>query len=200
MLHRKKRSALSGPVFEGGGRSGPSDTGLMRAMKAGDASALERLMDRYWLPLVRFSARSASGWDEAEDMAQDVFVRLWQAREQWEPGGSVRTFLYRSARNLAVDRARHREVQARSVLPLERGVRRTATPVENVIRGELQDDFERALSDMAPRRREAFVLVRLQGLSLREAGEVMELMPRTIANHVYLAATELAEALRRHIS
>jgi RNA polymerase sigma factor (sigma-70 family) len=187
-------------VHGGDGARRPPDEVLMDEVRAGDGPALGALMERHWLPLVRYVARSVGGWDEGEDVAQEVFVRVWRGRSEWRPGGSVRSYLYQIARNLTVDRARHADVRARSAQTLLRARGRTATPVEVAIRDELRADFEQALSELAPRRREAFVLVRLQGLTLREAGEVMELTPRTVANHVYLAVTDLAEALRQHLS
>jgi len=177
-----------------------SDDALMTGLKAGDASALASLMERYWFPIVRFVARSGDGWDEAEDTAQEVFVRLWRDRATWRSGGSVRAYLYQVARNLIVDRARRAEVRTRSTDEARRVVGRVATPVEEAMRGELRADFEAALAALPERRRQAFVLVRLEGLTLKEAAEVMDLTPRTIANHVYLAATDLADALREHIS
>lgn len=187
-------------VSGGDGDRRPPDEVLMDEVRAGDGPALGALMERHWLPLVRYVARSVGGWDEAEDVAQEIFVRVWRGRSEWRPGGSVQGYLYQIARNLTVDRARHAEVRARSAQTLRPTRGRAPTPVEEAIRDELQADFERALSELAPRRREAFVLVRFQGLTLREAGEVMELTPRTVANHVYLAVTDLAEALRQHLS
>lgn len=200
MLERRKERVPSRPTFGGGGDAGRTDADLMRGIAGGERGALGQLMDRYWLPLVRFAARSTSAWDEAEDMAQEVFVRVWRSRETWESGGSVRTYLYRIARNLAADRARHADVRSRSRDAVARATPRSATPVEEMIRGELQADLELALAALAPRRREAFILVRLQGLSLQEAGDLMDLTPRTVANHVYLAATKLAESLQQHLS
>lgn len=201
MLRPIERSHSEGPRYAGteDPEREPTDRALMAAIAAGDARALALLMERHWVPLVRFAARSLTGWDEAEDVVQNVFVRVWQARSNWQAGGSVRAYLHQIARNLIIDVRRHREVRERSqATPLRR--RRAPTPAEETIGGEVQADLEKALAELSPRRREAFVLVRLQGMSLKEAGQVMELSPQTVANHVYLAATDLAEALSAHLS
>jgi RNA polymerase sigma-70 factor (ECF subfamily) len=112
------------------------------------------------------------------------------------PEGSVRGFLYKVARNLIVDRTRRADVRERSVLstPLPR-----ADPLQDAIGGDFEAALADALASLPPRRRDAIVLVRLQGLSLKEAAEAMDVTPRTVANHIYLAGTDLAEALRRYL-
>lgn len=199
MLRPMERIDGNGGRYRNAPAPEPTDEALMCSIAADDPRGLELLMDRHWVPLMRFVVRSLDGWDEAEDVVQDVFVRVWRARTSWQADGSIRAYLHRIARNLVIDAGRHRRVREKGGdLPLRR--RRTPTPAEEAIRGELQEDLERALSGLAPRRREAFVLVRLQGMTLKEAGDVMELTPRTVANHVYLAATDLAEALSAHLS
>lgn len=194
-------SGLPSPHFASPGRAATrSDGELMRAIRRDDRAALGSLMERHWSPLLGHVLRQVEGPDEAEDVVQEVFVRVWERREQWRPGGSVQAYLYRIARNLLVDRSRRAEVRERHTASIRLLARRVSTPAEEAALTDLREAFEDALSTLPERRREAFLLIRFQGLTLKEAAEVMDLRPRTVANHVYLAATDLEEALRPFLS
>jgi RNA polymerase sigma-70 factor (ECF subfamily) len=172
----------------------------MRAVRSSDVAALDTLMRRHWHRLFQYVARCVDRADDAEDVTQEVFVRLWESRTTWRTGGSAQAYIYRIARNLLSDRARHEEVRERSADEVRRISGRVPSPIESAVHGELNRALEKALGALAPRRREAFLLVRLQGLTLAEAAEAMELAPQTVANHVYLAAHDLAEALHPHLT
>lgn len=169
---------------------------LMEAIRDGDGDALQALLDRYWAELYGFSVRMLREPDEAEDVAQEVFVLVWEHRLRWRPEGSVRAYLFRIARNLLQHRFRHREVRARKEAEIRGFAPPVTTPAEDVLFSQGHSAFERAFAALPERRREAFSLVRLQGMTLREAAEVMEVTQRTLTNHVYLASRELELALR----
>lgn len=194
----RPRSGRTRERPEAGAR--PTDPRLMRSISSGDPDALQALMDRHWGGLVRYAERMLRCPDAAEDVAQEVFVRVWEHRSRWTPGGSVQGYLYRIARNLVLQRSRHLEVRDRTEPEVRRRAGTVTTPVEDAVHGELRAAFREALDDLPERRREAFLLVRMRGLSLREAGEVMGLTRRTVANHVYLAAGDLETALRPFLS
>lgn len=168
---------------------------LMLRIQEGDQDALELLMGRYWTNLVRYSSQLLGCMDEAKDVAQEVFVRTWEYRFRWKPGGSAETFLYRIARNLSLLQLRRREVRSRSVPEIRNGSKRCRTPMEDTLSRELRQALQTALGELPDRRREAFQLVRVEGLSLGAAAERMGVTKRTVANHVYMAATDLERAL-----
>lgn len=184
------------------GPHGPeSDEALMGAVsERDDEDALGVLVERYWSSLVWYAAGKLGRPDDAEDVAQEVFVRLWEHRKRWAPTGSVKAFLYRVARNLVISRMRHRRVRERSEPELLRRVTRSVTPIDAAVQREFQDAFERMLTSLPERRREAFTLVRTLGLSLQETAEVMGVTRRTVANHVYMAVTDLQSGLRQFLS
>ncbi|MEX2572065.1 MAG: sigma-70 family RNA polymerase sigma factor [Gemmatimonadota bacterium] len=169
---------------------------LMLRIQGGDTDALEQLMARYWTSLVRYATQLLGSVDEGNDVAQEVFVRTWEHRLRWKAGGSAETFLYRIARNLSLLQLRRRDVQTRSEPELRHGSRPARTPIEDASSAELWSAFQDALLGLPPRRREAFLLVRIDGLSLGAAAEVMDLTKRTVANHVYMATSDLEESLQ----
>jgi RNA polymerase sigma-70 factor (ECF subfamily) len=136
--------------------------------------------------------------DTAEEVAQETFVRLWQTRTRWASGGSVHSFLFRTARNLGLGILRHFEVRRRT----EPEVRQALTlhypsPLEILTQKELRTALWSAIDTLPARRREALVLVRIQGFSLDEAAQRMGLSRQTVANHISLALEDLEEILRK---
>lgn len=91
-------------------------------------------------------------------------------------------------------------VRSRSEFEIRQNLPRVATPAEEFAKRELHEAFEAAVRRLPQQRREAFELVRLRGLSLQEAAEVMGVTRRTVANHLYLAAKDLEEELRPFLS
>jgi RNA polymerase sigma-70 factor, ECF subfamily len=173
------------------------DRGLLRAIRGGSAEALEELIGLYWAPLVRFAARQLEDMDVAEDVVQDTFVHLWQRRAEWLPSGSARAYLFRITRNLVIDESRRREVRKRWRILRRRVEPEPLTP-EGVLEGSrLWAAYEEGIASLSPRRREAFLLVHVQGLSHAEAAEVMGVTPRTVSNQVVAALGELRDILRR---
>lgn len=181
-------------------QSMPSDEQLMEQIRNDDEQALDALIRRYWSYLVWYAATKLPDRDEAEDVAQGVFVRLWEHRRRWDRKGSVKAFLFRIARNLIIDHTRHQEVRDRhdpELVPLASSI---VTPIDAAAQREFQEAFERVLGSLPERRREAFILVRTLGLGLQETADVMGVTRRTVANHVYLAVQDLQERLGCFIS
>ena len=84
----------------------PSDADVMLRVKAGDQSAFDYLVQKYRRPLVSFMYRMARNSAAAEDLAQEVFLRVYRSRESYEASAKFTTWLYRIATNLAVNHAR----------------------------------------------------------------------------------------------
>jgi len=83
-----------------------SDVQLMLDVKAGDQQSFELLLQRYRTPLVNFLYRMVRSREQAEDLAQEVFLRVYRAREDYEPSAKFTTWLFRIATNLALNSLR----------------------------------------------------------------------------------------------
>ena len=94
-------------VFSAGaGPDSQTDADIMLRVKAGDQSAFEYLVQKYRRPMVSFMYRMARNSAAAEDLAQEVFLRVYRSRENYEASAKFTTWLYRIATNLAVNHAR----------------------------------------------------------------------------------------------
>lgn len=174
------------------------DANLMKRLRDGDAGALDHLMDRHWGHVVAYIERMADIPEAAQDIAQEVFLRLWQQRVDWHPTGSLRSFLLSVARHLLFnqDKKRWREVRHLPSYRAELERRKQETPGESLDRAELRAAVHRAVASLPPRRREVFVLARIHGLSYKEIADVMEISPQTVANQLSAAVAELRGILR----
>src|SRR2546429_607737 len=72
-------------------------------IRAGDVDAFEALYRKYWQPLYAFAFRYVRSKEDAEEVAQEVFFRIWRGRAQWIPAGAVRNYLYLAVRNAGRD-------------------------------------------------------------------------------------------------
>lgn len=147
------------------------DVELVRRVAAGDGAASRILVDRHLRSLVRFAYRMLGDVNEAEDVAQETFLRLWKNASRWEPRAKLSTWLFRVAHNLSVDRLRARRDVSVSRLP-ERADPK-APVVEQMERGERDLAVARALEGLAERQRTAISLVYYEGMSNREAADIM---------------------------
>lgn len=161
-----------------------------------DFAAIRDTFAEHWAPLVAYLTALTGSRDTAEDVAQQTFWRLWERRASWRIQGSLRAFLFKVARNLAVSEYRRRVlVHERSVESASRDVVGVITPLEHLEQDELRRTLEQAISGLPRRRREVFVLRCVHGLSQKQVAEVMGIAPQTVANQLGSAIAELREVL-----
>lgn len=156
---------------------------------------LEDLLRRRWRPLVAYVAEILGGRDEAEDIAQEAFIRLWSHAEARRSTDAAVAFLYRVAHNLALNERRRRRVRFRWREAESREEPITARPDEATELHDLQLAVAGALADLTQRRREVFLLVRQHGLTHRQVSEALGIAPQTVSNHMASALEQLRVAL-----
>lgn len=187
---------------ESAGDPGTDDQTLMEGIRDGSRTALRILMQRYWGPLVGYAAMVAESRDDAEDVVQETFVRVWRLRARWTRSGSVNAYLYRITRNLALNARRDRKAQQGRD---ERfggaifGAGSRRNPERDFETESLRAEVEAAIADLPDRRREVFILARFHGLTHREIARTLGLSPQTVANHMSVALADLRKALSQHL-
>ena len=148
------------------------ETALMRRVGAGDGAAYRALVERHLRPIVAFARRTLDDSAEAEDVAQETFLRLWSGAGAWRAEARLSTWLHRVAYNLCVDRLRRRRELPTARLP-ER-----PHPAEGPLaarqRRQVAAAVEQALAALPERQRTALALVHYQELGNIEAAQVME--------------------------
>jgi RNA polymerase sigma-70 factor (ECF subfamily) len=172
---------------------------LLEDIRSGDVTAFDRFLKSQWEPLVRYVTAHLGSVDDGKDIAQEAFLRLWEERAGLRHPGSLKGYLYRIARNLAINDVRRRQLHDR--LNQERPVQsaRPRTPAAELDQKELRCVVEQAIDALPARRKEAFILGHLQGLRHQEIAEVMGISPQSVANQISAALTTLRQTLAPYL-
>jgi RNA polymerase sigma factor (sigma-70 family) len=170
------------------------DVELLSRIGRDDAAAYRALSERYLLRVVRFSARLLGDATEAEDVAQETFLRVWREASRFEPRAKPSTWIYRIAHNLCVDRLRkRREVGADTDVPAR--ISSGDRPNDLLARKEVAEQVARALAALPERQRAALALVHYEGLGNIEAAQVLELSVEALESLLGRGRRSLREAL-----
>lgn len=177
------------------------DEDLVARIRAGDEQAFESVFRDHYDGLCRFAARIVDSDAEAEELTQEMLLRLWRKREALSIAGSLAAYLYAAVRNESLNRLRRaraeRQWRERVVLEREAGDRGrySASADDEVRSAELADAIERAVEELPPRRRQAYVLRRQHHLSYAEIAAVMDIAPKTVEIQIGAALKALREKL-----
>ena len=189
------------------------DVRLMLRVRDDDAEAFEELMLRYQNRVVSLLAHITGHRDMAEDLAQDVFLRIYRARKRYIPVRSFRPGCLRSSHNVASNAqrtlSRRKEVHLaaqqceryRGQRPRRRGGRRRAIRCRrgSSTRLELRDAVNVAVASLNERQREAVLLNKFEHLSYEEIAEVMEMTPSAVKSLLTRARSNLRDVLEPYL-
>ncbi len=152
---------------------------------------------RYHYPAVKeFITSLIRSREDAEDLAQDIFYRLWKRRAVWESGRECTGYVYTMARNAGLDFIRRQRVRAaREIEPVREGQWDRELfgddPLDPIYYREAGLLLELATDCLPERRREIFRMSRFQGMENREIAKSLGLSVRTVEHHIHLSLREL---------
>jgi RNA polymerase sigma-70 factor, ECF subfamily len=171
---------------------GPDDLELMQRIGRGDRSAYRQLVEAYLARVTRFAERILGSRSEAEDVAQETFLRLWTQAARWTPRAQPKTYIYHVARNLCIDQLRKRRDTSDSV------DQQSAADRPSGLLYEKQTALEvgRALLTLPERQRAAITLVHYEGLTSAEACAVLEIGVEALESLLARGRRALREQLR----
>jgi RNA polymerase sigma-70 factor, ECF subfamily len=192
------------------GAQGASDAEVMLRVKAGDQPAFDYLVQKYRRPLVSFMYRMARNTAVAEDLAQEVFLRVYRSRESYEASAKFTTWLYRIATNLAVNHARDtRHERPEVVVSLDEPDEATGmtmdladgeiTAEQAMLRRERLMGIRRKIEALPERQRLAVVMHKYQQMDYRQIAEVLQLSESATKSLLFRAYETLREQLKEFI-
>lgn len=159
---------------------------LARKVRTGDVVAFEALYKLFWTAMYNFAFRYVQSADEAEDVVQEVFFRIWRTRAEWNVVGSVQNYLFVAVRNSAIGRLR-RNASAHKWQERERPELADGTSLaldESLVTAERHADIERALAEMPEKRRVVCTLRWIDDMSYAEISARLGITEKTVENHI----------------
>lgn len=181
-----------------------ADREAMARLARGDERALDELMERHAGRVFQFFWRRLDQEEDAKDLAQETFVRLYQAAGRYDGSRSFTTWLYTIAANLARNRIRWRQRHPEAELPADStelgraaaGERSTSrTPREQLLREERAAAVRAAVERLPERLREVVILCEWEELSVPQAAAVLRRTPKAVESLLYRARRRLREEL-----
>ncbi|HET9480113.1 MAG TPA: sigma-70 family RNA polymerase sigma factor [Candidatus Polarisedimenticolia bacterium] len=194
-------------------RAGPYAAGamvdersLIRQSREGDQRAFEQLVNLKREKAFRIAFNIVGDEDDARDVAQLAFIRLWRSLSQFDENSRFDPWFFRIVVNLAIDSYRRTQKEPRPVEPAgkdeeaaEGGLPAQAAPGADadLMRGELRAIFNRLATGLAPAQRAVFTLKEIEGMGTDEIAKVMGIRASTVRNHLLQARRVLQDGLRR---
>ncbi|HEX5483431.1 MAG TPA: sigma-70 family RNA polymerase sigma factor [Terriglobia bacterium] len=180
-----------------------SDLELMLRVRSGDAESFEILLNRYRLPLVGYFARMVRDRALAEDLAQEVFLRVYQARSRYQPEARFTTWLYRIATNLALNALRDRkgggaaslDEDPDGVLRMARIADTSPTAEQELMLSDRARLIRAAVETLPEKQRAAVILHKYQGVDYHQIAGILEVSESAVKSLLFRAYENLRERL-----
>lgn len=187
-----------------------TDAEVMLRVKAGDDSAFDYLVQKYRRPMVSFMYRMAHNSAAAEDLAQEVFLRVYRSRANYEASAKFTTWLYRIATNLAVNYARDtRHERPGNTVNIDEPDDETGLTVdvadsslsaeESMVRRERLAAIRKRVQALPERQRTAVIMHKYQQLDYRQISEVLKLSESATKSLLFRAYETLREQLKEFV-
>lgn len=172
---------------------------LIAKMKTGDRESFNRIFRHYYSPLVRFCVRFVGDADQAAEIVQDLFVKLWTNREKLNFTSSFESYMLRSVRNAAITYINKEKAHAEAHERIYIDESDANDPSETLQSNNLEVSYQKILATMPEKRREVFLASRFDGLKYAEIADKFGLSQKTVEAHMSAAIKQLREGLKAYL-
>ena len=177
-----------------------TDEHLIIRMSDGNKSALELLFKKYYAPLVRFAKEILKSKDQAEDMVQEVFVKLWDKRAQININSHVKAYLYVAVKNHCFNQLKVNERKYWMDETMEDDIRISTPDASAAIDAkQLDQKIKEAIEALPPRCGLIFKMSRFEEKSYKEIAEALELSVKTVENQMGKALSLMRVSLAGYL-
>jgi RNA polymerase sigma-70 factor (ECF subfamily) len=175
---------------------------LIRNLKNGDAQSLELLFRRLYPQLCAFANKYLHTIDEAEEVVQEVFYKIWKNRKNLDEDQSVKAYLFTAVKNKCFTVLEHNKVKDKYSALLEY-IYKTSEPSTNehdtLVAADLEKDFSKALEKLPPECRKIFELSRFEGLKYHEIADHLNISIKTVETQMSRALGKLRLQLKDYL-
>jgi RNA polymerase sigma-70 factor (ECF subfamily) len=182
------------------------DVRLMRLIGHGDTAAFEELVRRHQALVLGTVSRMLGGNSDVEDIAQQVFLRVWKSAGRYVARAKFTTWLLKITRNLVFNELRRTKRRAHVPIqsdPQGEGMpvadESTSTPAAAALERELQTAVDQAIGELPETQRMAVILRRYEELSYEAIGEVLDLSVPAVKSVLFRARSELRQRLSQYL-
>lgn len=182
------------------------DVELMCRVREGDLKAFEELVGIHQRTVIATVAKMLGSPSEAEDIAQQVFIRIWKSASRYEPQAKFTTWLFTITRNLVFNEVRRRQRKPTvSVQEREETTHRViedshgSSPDDDLLHAELEAAVDKAIAALPEKQRLAVILRRYEDMPYEEIGTVLAMSVPAVKSLLFRARTELKQSLQKYL-
>jgi RNA polymerase sigma-70 factor, ECF subfamily len=162
----------------------------------GDKASFDLLFKKYYAQLVRFAIGYVHEGQLAEEIVQDVFIKIWENSSKISIESSVLAYLYTSVRNAALNFIKHEKTQKKYEKEEAEIPKTEDTPLEEKVdMNFFRTILSKALSNLPDKCREIFEMAKFEGLSYDEIAEYLEVSEKTVENQMGIALRKLRDSM-----
>lgn len=175
----------------------PSEVDWLAGLREGSGAAFEGIFRTYYGRLCAVIYAYVGSAAATEELVQDVFLRLWRQRASLQITDSLQAYLYRAARNTALNHVKHERIERRWEAQRAGSAQLTVPPPDlEVVRDDLAHAIDKAIEALPERCRAVFTMSRRQGLSYAEIAEALGISSRTVEVQIGRALRSLRRRLK----
>ena len=184
-----------------------NDEKLRTKLNNGDLKAFQQLYIKYYMPLCVYAKRYTKTKEAAEEVVQEVFLRMWEQKGKLNITNSLQTYLYISVKNQCMNHLKHLKVvnrfndyhaqllsEAEDYFNISQ-----ETGASIFIATELEDEIERAIESLPEKCRKIFLMSRSEGLKHHDIADKLGITFHTVHRQISIALDKLRKALHKHL-
>lgn len=177
----------------------PDDRQLVEQVRHGDEGAFETLVRRKTSKVYGLCYRVIGNSEDAKDISQLVFIKLWENIEKYDAQYAFDTWLYRMVTNVAIDFMRNKHSRDNAVNSTLRLVKTSVDPEQTVAvqRKEVEAVFNAVSDVLSPKQKAIFVMSEMEDLRSSEIAKILGCQESTVRNHLFNARKVMQQQLKR---
>ena len=176
-----------------------TDRDIMERISAGEEQAFESLFRLYYQALCLYAKKMVIDLETAEELVQDIFLKLWEKREHLELHSGIKAYLYKSVHNKCLDYLKHLQVKDKYLKEVR--INHQPTVYSDAVEiSELETKIFQSIESLPIKTREIFEMNRFQGLKYREIADKLQISVKTVESHMGKALKALYQDLKEFLS
>ena len=183
------------------------DVALMLRVKAGDHAAFQELVERHQDMIIGTVAKMLGNPSDAQDIAQQVFLRLWKSAKRYKQQAKFTTYLFTITRNLVFNECKKRSRRKTHSLEERQDENfqqytddPSKSPDVETLQSELQDAVDQAINSLPEKQRLAVILRRYENMPYEQIADVLSTSVSAVKSHLFRARTDLRQLLNKYLN